>query len=101
MITYEVSAVVDEALCEKYERYMTGRHLKDVLASGCFVSATLERATPGKYRVLYRAPTKEDVDRYLKEHTALLRADFAKHFPTGVRLEREVWTELEVVGRPA
>lgn len=99
MITYEVNAFVDEALCERYERYMTDRHLRDVLATGCFVSATLERATPGKYRVLYSAPTKDDVDRYLRVHTALLRADFAKHFPSGVRLEREVWTELMVLGR--
>lgn len=94
MVTYEVNAYVDEALCAKYERYMTKTHLRDVLATGCFVSATLERATPGKYRVSYRAPTREDVDRYLKEHTAILRADFAKQFPGGVRLEREVWTQL-------
>jgi hypothetical protein len=94
MMIYEVSAQVDESLTKKYELYMKEHHLRDVLASGCFVSATLERASAGKYRTLYRAPTKDDVDRYLREHTALLRADFAKHFPTGVKLEREIWTEL-------
>jgi hypothetical protein len=93
MITYEVNATVEEPLREQYERYMR-RHLRDVLASGCFVSATLERASPGKYRSMYRAPTQDDVDRYLREHTSLLRADFAKHFPSGARLEREVWTTL-------
>lgn len=96
MIIYEVNAVVDEPLRERYERYMR-KHLQDVLASGCFVSATLERATPGKYRATYRAPTQDDVDRYLREHTSLLRADFVKHFPEGVRLEREVWTELHTL----
>ena len=94
MITYEVNAIVDEPLRDQYERYMAQHHLRDVLASGCFVSATFERASPGKYRASYRAPTQEDVDRYLREHTSLLRADFSKHFPTGVRLEREVWTSL-------
>ena len=96
MIIYEVNAVVDEPQRERYERYMR-RHLQDVLASGCFVSATLERATPGKYRATYRAPTQDDVDRYLREHTSLLRADFTKHFPDGVRLEREVWTQLHAL----
>ena len=73
---------------------MTSRHLRDVLATGCFVDATLERAQPGKYRIRYRAATRDDVDRYLREHTAVLRKDFAEHFPTGVELVREVWTEL-------
>jgi hypothetical protein len=101
MITYEVNAFVDEALCDRYERYMTDHHVRDVFATGCFVEAILERASPGKYRVLYRAPTKEDVDRYLREHTALLREEFEKHFPTGVRLAREVWTEITSLGRVA
>jgi hypothetical protein len=100
MVTYEVNAQVDDGLRDKYEHYMKEHHLRDVLASGCFVSATLERAGPGKYRVLYRAPTQDDVDRYLRLHTALLRADFAKHFPTGVKLDREIWTEVHVLGGP-
>lgn len=99
MITYEVNAQVDDSVSEKFERYMKDKHLHDVLATGCFVSATFERATKGRYRTLYRAPTQEDVDRYLRQHTALLREDFAKHFPSGVKLEREVWTELHARGR--
>lgn len=78
---------------------MKEHHLRDVLGTGCFVSATLERTGAGKYRTLYHAPTQDDVDRYLREHTALLRGDFAKQFPTGVKLEREIWTELVALGR--
>jgi hypothetical protein len=97
MITYEVSATIDDpAIAQRYERYMKDKHLRDVLASGCFVDATLARAGEGHYRALYRAPTQEDVDRYLKEHTALLREDFAKQFPKGVRLEREIWTDVHM-----
>jgi hypothetical protein len=94
MITYEVTANVDAALTAKYEEYMTSRHLADVLASGCFTEAVLERASPGKYRARYVAETEADLERYLRDHTAAKRADFAKHFPIGVTLSREVWTEL-------
>lgn len=94
MITYEVTAIVDAALAPHYEEYMISRHLADVLASGCFVEAVLERAAAGKYRARYRAENEQDLERYLREHTAAKRADFAKHFPTGVALSREVWTEL-------
>lgn len=94
MITYEVTAIVDAALTVQYEQYMTSKHLADVLSSGCFVEAVLERAAPGKYRARYMAQNEEDLERYLREHTAAKRADFAKHFPTGVILSREVWTEL-------
>ena len=94
MITYEVTANVDAALTDKYEEYMITKHLADVLASGCFAEAVLERASPGKYRARYLAQTEADLERYLSEHTASKRADFAKHFPVGVQLSREVWTEL-------
>lgn len=99
MITYEVSASVDTSLTETYETYMRTKHLRDVLASGCFIEAVLERAGPGKYRARYVARNQDDVDRYLRDHTAGLRADFAKHFPTGVQLSRELWTEETRVER--
>jgi hypothetical protein len=94
VITYEVTAIVDASLTRQYEEYMISKHLADVLESGCFVEAVLERAAAGKYRARYRAESEADLERYLREHTAAKRADFAKHFPTGVTLSREVWTEL-------
>jgi hypothetical protein len=97
MVTYEVSANVEESLREKYERYMIDKHLHDVLATSCFVDATLERAAPGKYRIRYRAEDDTALDRYLRNHTAALRKDFAEHFPAGVELSREVWTEVAVL----
>ena len=94
MITYEVTAIVDAALTAQYEQYMTSKHLADVLSTGCFVEAVLERAAAGKYRARYVAQSEGDLERYLRDHTAEKRADFANHFPTGVQLSREVWTEL-------
>lgn len=94
MVTYEVRARVDPELAEQYERYMKEKHLRDVLASGCFIDATLERASDGSYRARYRAASQADIDRYLHDHTKTLREDFARHFPTGVELMRDAWTEL-------
>ena len=100
MITYEVTASIpDAATARRYEEYMTSGHLRDVLASGCFVQAVLERADVGKYRARYVARAHADVDRYLREHTAALRRDFAEHFPTGVSLSRDVWQALAAEAR--
>lgn len=43
----------------------------------------------------YRARSQEELDGYLDEHTARLRADFAQHFPAGVELARKTWEELQ------
>jgi hypothetical protein len=94
MVTYEVSASVESSVADNYEQFMKGKHLRDVLATGCFVSATLERGGAGKYRALYRARNRHDVDRYQRDHAAAVRQDFAEHLPTGVQLTREVWEEL-------
>lgn len=100
MITYEVSARIETAeIAQRYVDYMQGKHLRDVLASGCFTEAVFEQATPELFRTRYHARTQDDVDRYLREHTASLRKDFAAHFPTGVQLSREVWRELRREGR--
>ena len=95
MVTYEVSATVEPAMADAYERYMRERHIPDVFATGCFRRVAFERSAPGRYRVRYQAAAQDELDRYLREHTMRLRADFEAHFPSGVRLAREVWAELE------
>ncbi len=95
MVTYEVNAVVEPHLQDTYERFMCEQHIPDVFGTGCFRGVVFERGGPGRYRVRYQATTQADVVQYLREHTERLRADFAAHFPTGVQLSREIWTELQ------
>jgi hypothetical protein len=95
VVTYEVSADVDPALAARYEAFMRERHIPDVFATGCFRAVAFETAAPGRYRIRYQAEGREDLDRYLRDHTARLRADFVAHFPTGAVLSRDVWTELQ------
>lgn len=98
MISYEVTAELDPARAEAYERYMRETHIPEVLATGCFRAATFARAAPGRYRTCYVAATQADLDRYLDQHASALRADYAAHFPSGVTLTREVWVTVEAWG---
>ena len=94
MVRYEVIADVAPALVDRYEEYMRTKHLPDIFATGCFVRVALDRASATRFRSRYEARTRADVDRYLAEHTARYRADFAARFPTGVTLSREIWEEI-------
>lgn len=94
MVTYEITATVDSALAEAYERYMRQRHVPDLLATRCFQAAVFERSQPGRYRLRYQARAG-DLERYLATHAPRLRADFASHFPEGVLVSRETWATVE------
>ena len=95
MTIYEVTAIVESDYTDAYESYIRERHVKDVLTTGFFVSATFERSEPGRYRVRYVLPSREYLDSYLGEHAPRLRAEFHEEFPIGVELSREVWDVLE------
>ena len=95
MIAYEVTATPEPQLRDAYDDYMRRTHIRDVLATGCFVAARFLSAASGQFRVSYIASTQEDLDRYLAQHAQRLRADFAAHFPSGIALTRDVWNVLE------
>ena len=95
MIIYEVTSDVSAAGIAAYETYMRTTHVAAVMASGCFVSATIDRSMPGRYRVRYVARNMDTLDRYLAMHAAQLREDFAAHLGDFVQVSREVWSELQ------
>src|SRR5687767_10633980 len=94
-VTYEIVATVEAHLCSEYETFMRERHIPDLIATGSFVSATLERSRPGRYRVRYVTSSQEALDNYLEQHAPLLRSDFSRRFPTGIDVSREEWTLVE------
>jgi hypothetical protein len=94
-IWYEVTATVRPDTVVRWEAYMREKHIRDVLQTGCFSRATLERATSGRFRVIYEAPSREQLDRYLTDHAPRLRNDVHTHFPEGVELVREEWSQVE------
>ena len=90
MITYEITAIVEAELTERYEDYMANRHITDVLATGYFTSATFSR-NENRYRIRYETASHDELDRYLETEASRLRADFATHFPDGIEISRENW----------
>jgi len=95
VLSYEVTIHLDDpTIAEALERYMRDKHLGEVFATGCFLEAHFERSAPDLYRSRYAVASPADLDRYLAEHAAPLRADFVEHFPAGVRVSRTVWTDV-------
>lgn len=94
MIAYEVTVEVDEGLLERYIEFMRSRHIPRVLATGCFAHAEFDRASETRFRQRYLADSLADLERYLERHAPALRAEYAKEFPSGTSLTREIWEEL-------
>jgi len=95
-VTYEITATIESELVERYERYMVYRHIPDLMATGCFTSASFSRSAVGRYRIRYEARDREHLDRYLANHASETREDFAKHLPSGAVVDREVWDVLKL-----
>lgn len=95
MILYEVTTDVQPDHIAAYETFMRERHIPDVLATGCFVGATLSHSIPGRYRVTYLARNMDVLDEYLGQHSEQLREDFAAELGSHVRVSREVWAEMQ------
>ena len=93
-VRYEVTVELEPALVEGFVRYMTEQHVPDIFSTGCFRSIRLDRAGPTTLRTTYEAATPQDLERYLRDHTAAFRADFVGHFPTGVAVTRATWTQV-------
>jgi hypothetical protein len=95
MVFYEVTLQVVPALAERVAEHMRGTHIPEIFATGCFRRIRFDSASAGRLRTSYQADSQGDLDRYLRDHAPKLRADFQSHFPRGVTLTREVWTEQE------
>ena len=95
MITYEITAVVEPELVDAYETYMRTRHIPDLLATGCFIHASFDRTTGGRYRIRYVARDRAELDRYLGSFAGDLRAHFSDRFPRGIEITRENWETVE------
>lgn len=94
MLRYEVTAEVPADARESYVRFQTERHIPEVVATGCFVSASLEEEADGRFRASYLARSAEALERYLRDHAPALRADFVAHVPPGVTLTRGTWRRV-------
>ena len=95
MIVYEVTCSVPRELAKTFEDYMVERHIPQVIATGCFESATFEHSSTGSYRTRYIAQTQEALDRYFEQCAHALRDDFGKHMPAVKDVVRQEWTVVK------
>ena len=95
-VRYEVTLEVESALAEPVVRYLSEKHIPEILSTGCFRSIRLDRAGPTTLRTAYEAARRQDLERYLRDHTTAFRADFAAHFPAGVSVTRVTWSQVAV-----
>ncbi len=94
-LVYEVHVEIDADKAADFATYMQTKHLPEILDTGCFVAIEFECIAGNHFRSRYIARTREDIDRYLEEFTAAFRDDFARHFPNGVKVWREIWEQLQ------
>jgi hypothetical protein len=95
VILYEVTLQVDPALASAVEDHMRKEHIPAIFATGCFRRIHFDAASATRFRTRYEAASRADLDRYLQDHASAFRAEFEVHFPVGVRITRETWTERE------
>ncbi len=95
MIRYEVTLDVDPAEAPAVEAYLRTKHIPEILATGCFQAIRFQKASGTRFRSCYEARGREDLERYLRQHTAAFREDFLAHFPSGCTVDREVWEDAE------
>lgn len=92
---YEITAEVEEDFIERFEKYMRGQHIPDLIKTKFFKSAEMAEIAAGKYRIRYAAENREKLDQYLETKAQDLREDFLEHFREGVKLSREFLKVLQ------
>lgn len=90
MISYEVTCGIPIDLAEEFDAYMLDKHVREVIATGCFTAATYYRDGVRR-RTIYEAPDQASLDKYIATEAKRLREDFLNHFPDGVTVTRENW----------
>ena len=98
MVLYEVTLDVDPPLAEQLTAYMRDDHIPGIYRTGCFRRISFQRASATRFRTSYHAASSTDLERYLTVHAEAFRADFRAHFPSGLRISRETWTEAAAWG---
>ncbi len=91
MVIYEIEAVVDKDLIEEFEQYMSDRHMPGLIRTGFFESAEFNETEPGTYVIKYMVRDRETLDNYLETKAEALRNDFAREFPIGIVLTRNIY----------
>lgn len=92
-VTYEVTAIVEPRIAARYEQFMCGTHIREIVRTGCFLHGRFQRTEEGHYRTSYLAASHVEVVRYIETHAPRFSEQLAAAFPDGVSITRAIWSE--------
>jgi hypothetical protein len=98
MVVYEVIASVKSERAAEWQAWILP-HMQEVVDTGCFSTASLEKIvdtvdTNVVFRVRYRSPSMDLVDRYITDHAPALRAAGIERFGDDVSTHRTIAERL-------
>ena len=79
MLIYNVTIQVNRSIATQWLQWMKQEHIPEVMQTGCFEKFQMvkvlgtDESEGLTYAVQYYASTQELLDRYLQEHTSMLR----------------------------
>lgn len=80
MIIYNVTVKPDPSIAGEWLVWLREEHVPDVMGTGCFTKAVILEMTENEesegptYAIQYHAGNREDVNRYLNDFAAEMRA---------------------------
>lgn len=95
-VLYEVTVRMAQAKdAAEFARWMRDEHIPAVLATGLIRGAEFARADDTTFRTRYTAASRDDLERYLRDHSPGLRDQFAARFGDRATASREFWEPLQ------
>lgn len=100
MIIYQVEVSVPSELAEDWVEYMTSNHINEVVQTGLFITANLNRVLEPVvdgvtvFRVRYVCRSLQDLATYRLEHAPALIADHTLRFGDTVQATRTVSEDI-------
>lgn len=86
MVIYSVTVSVEEEIREEWLAYMKGKHLDDVMKTGCFKSYQMSRIIgtseekENSFNIQYYSESMKDLHRYQAHHAQALQKDHIEKF---------------------
>ena len=100
MVIYEVNLDVERGIADSFARWL-GPHIRQMLEFPGFVSASwYERSEDSSESLVcwtthYRLESREDLDRYLENNAAAMRADGISRFGDRFTASRRILEPVE------
>ena len=100
MVLYNVTVSIDQAVEHEWLAYMRGKHIQDVLNTGCFLECRLSRVNGEEdggctYSVMYLAKDQQTLDHYQAEFAPALQHDHSLLFQGKFAAFRTTLTLIE------